>query len=880
MYLRKLRGLAVRLTGWFGKAQRDRELAEELESHLQLHIDDNLRAGMTPQEARRQALIKLGGVAQTQEAYRRQRGLPLVEDLWQDLRYGTRGLFRQPAFTLVAIATLALGIGANTAIFSVINAVLLRPLPFSDPDRLLILYETFKPAGVTAISVPNLRDWQQQNTVFDGIAAYESRAFNLESGTDAERLPGMRVEANYFDVLGVKPQLGRTFLKGEDEAGNDTVVVLSDALWRERFAADPGIINKTIPLNGQKYTVVGVMPAALSTILHARAWAPLVFPEGEKTARGSRDYFAIARLKPDVSPEQAREQMGIIAARLEHQYTEVQSGRGAGFSKYEEEILGDVRTPLLMLMAAVAFVLLIACTNVANLLLARAAGRHREIALRMALGAGRPRLVRQFLTEGVLLAVLGGAVGVATAWLGLDLLGKLALAFLPRADEIKLDLRVLCFTLLISLLTGVVFGLAPAAQALKADVQAALKDGGKGSAQGFGGNRMRNALVVVEIAAAFVLLIGAGLLVKSFVKLRSVDPGLKPENVLTARMALAPERYKDADALRRFHKQVLERVAALPGVEAAGLTSHLAVEQFGTNGFLRVEGKTYPPNQEPLVELRVVSPDYFRAMGVPLLHGRMFDDHDTKDSPPTVLINETMAHAIWPGEDPVGKRVWGKPIWPGWVEVIGVVADVKNMGLARPPSPEFYFNYTHAGEGLLNNMTLAMRSRLESVALGSAVRHEVQAVDPGQPIYNVRTMQAVLDQTVAGRRLNVTLLGIFAALALILAVIGIYGVMSYTVARQTREIGIRIAFGAQKSDIHKLILGRGMILAAAGVAIGLAVALALTRLISGLLFGVSTTDPLTFGGFAVLLFVVALVAGYVPARRAVKVDPMVALRYE
>jgi putative ABC transport system permease protein len=377
-----------------------------------------------------------------------------------------------------------------------------------------------------------------------------------------------------------------------------------------------------------------------------------------------------------------------------------------------------------------------------------------------------------------------------------------------------------------------------------------------------------------------VLLIGAGLLVKSFVKLRSVDPGLKPENVLTARMALARERYKDSDSLRRFHRQVLERLAALPGVEAAGLTTHLAVEQFGTNGFLRVEGKTYPPNQEPLVELRVVSMDYFRALGVPLLRGRMFDDNEAKDSPPTVLINETMARTIWPGEDPVGKRVWGKPIWPDWVEVIGVVADVKNMGLAHPPSSEFYFNYTHAGEGLLNNMTLAVRARLEPALLGAAVRHEVQAVDPGQPVYNVRTMQAVLDNTVADRRINVTLLSIFAALAFILAVIGIYGVMSYTVAQQTREIGIRIAFGAQKSDIHKLILGRGVILAAAGVSIGLAVSLLLTQLISGLLFGVSATDPLTFGGFAGLLFVVALVACYVPARRAVKVDPMVALRYE
>jgi putative ABC transport system permease protein len=470
-------------------------------------------------------------------------------------------------------------------------------------------------------------------------------------------------------------------------------------------------------------------------------------------------------------------------------------------------------------------------------------------------------------------------VGGVTAWLGLDLLGRLAFAFLPRSSEIRLDLRVLGFTLLVSLLTGVVFGLAPAAQALKTDMQAALKDGGKGSAQGFGGNWTRNALVVTEIAAAFVLLIGAGLLMKSYARLQSVDPGVKPEHVLTAKLSLAPERYADADALRSFQGRLLERVAAVPGVESAGLTSHLPVEEYGTNGNVRVEGKTYAPNQEPLVELRVVSPDYFRAMGVPLVRGRVFDERDTKDSPVGVVVNETMARTVWPGEDPVGKRVWGRPIVSDWVPVVGVVADVKNVGLTRPAVPEFYFNYTRGAEGL-RNMTLAVRSRLEPGVLAAAVRREVQSVDPAQPVYDVRTMQAVLDGTVTDRRLNMTLLGVLAALSLALAVIGIYGVMSYNVARHTREIGIRLALGAQKTHIHKLILGRGAALTLAGVLIGLGLALGLTRLMSGLLFGVSTTDPATFGGIAAVLFAVALVACYVPARRAVKVDPLIALRYE
>jgi putative ABC transport system permease protein len=879
MHIRGLRACLVRLAGLFGREERDRELAEELESHLQMHVDDNVRAGMSPREARRRALVMLGGVAQVQEECRRRRGFPMLEDLWMDLRYGARGLLRQPTFTLVAVLTLALGIGANTALFSVINAVFLNPLPFPEPERVVSLYETYEPGKTTAVSYPNLQDWREQNSVLEGMAAYVEGAFNLRVGDSPQRLQGLRVEANYFDVLGVGPQLGRTFLRGEDEAGRENVVVLSDALWRAGFGADPNIVDKAIPLNGKQYTVVGVMPPAISALSGTQVWAPLVFPEGEKAARGSHGYYVVGRLKRGVNLEVAGRQLSLIAERLAVQYPDVQAGRGAQLNRYDEELVGEVRTPLLLLMGAVAFVLLIACTNVANLLLARAAGRYREIALRIALGAGRLRLLRQFLTEGVLLSAAGGAVGCVAAWLGLGLLGRLAFAFLPRSSEIRLDMRVLAFTLIVSLLTGVVFGLAPAAQALKADLQGGLKDGGKGSARGFGGDWTRNTLVVTEIAAAFVLLIGAGLLIKSYARLQSVDPGVKPENVLTAKLALAPERYADADSLRRFHERLLERVEAVPGVEAAGLSSHLSVEEYGTNGYVRVEGKTYPPQQEPLVELRVVSPDYFRVMGVPLVRGRVFDERDTKDSPVGVVINETMARTIWPGEDPLGKRVWGRPVVTDWVTVVGVVADVKNMGLMRAPVPEFYFNYSRAAEGL-RDMTLSVRSRLEPAVLSAAVRREVQAVDPGQPAYDVRTMQAVLDGTVTDRRLNMTLLGILAALSLALAVIGIYGVMSYNVARHTREIGIRLALGARSTHIHRLIVGRGAALALAGVLTGLGLALGLTRLMSGLLFGVSTTDPATFAGIAAVLFAVALVACYVPARRAVRVDPLVALRYE
>ncbi|HEY9284266.1 MAG TPA: ABC transporter permease [Pyrinomonadaceae bacterium] len=798
--------------------------------------------------------------------------------VWQDLRFGLRVLAKQPAFTVVAVVTLALGIGANTAIFSVVNAVLLSPLPFPESGRLVDLNETFKPSGFGSVSVPNLRDWQQQNTVFEGIAGYGSGNFNLEGGDIPQRLQALRVEANYFDVLGLRPQLGRTFAKGEDEAGRDRVVVLSDALWRASFGADPDIVDKTVPLNGQNYTVVGVMPPSLSALSRTQLWAPLVFSESEKAARGSHSFQAIGRLKDGVTMEQAAEQMSAIAARLEQQYPDAQAGRGVRLAKYEERITGGlVRTILLVLLGAVGFVLLIACTNVANLLLARAAGRYREIAVRMALGAGAIRLVRQFLTEGLLLSVAGGALGVAVAWLGLDLLGKLAFAFVPRSSEIRLDGRVLLFTLGVSVLTGVVFGVAPAMQAVRTNVQEALKDGSNSSTLGMGGGWVRSALVVTEVAAAFVLLIGAGLLINSFARLVSVSHGVDPENVLTARLSLPQEKYPDADSRRRFHEQVLARVSAIPGVEAAGLTSHLSIEQYGTNGNVPVEGRTYPPNQEPIIEMRTVSPDYFRAMGVRLLRGRTFDHSDTPDAPPGIVINDAMARALWPGEDPIGKRVFGRP---AWVPVIGVVSDVRNRGLTRPSAPELYWDYRQGGGSMLGNVTLAVRSRLDPATLTAAARREVRAVDPGQPVFNVQTMQAVIDSTVSDRRLMMTLIGVLAAISLALAVVGIYGVMSYTVAQHTREIGIRVALGAQRADIYRLIVGKGLVLTAVGLALGLAASFGLTRFLESLLFEVKATDPLTFAGVALLLTSVALLACLFPARRATKVDPMVALRYE
>ena len=794
----------------------------------------------------------------------------------QDLRYAIRMMAKRPGFTLIAALTLALGIGANTAIFSAVNAVLLKPLPFPESEQLVDLSETFKPNGFGSVSVPTLEDWKNQNTVFAGISAYLFTSFNLEGGDTPQRIPGINVSANYFDVLGVKPTLGRSFLPGEDVAGREHVVVISDELWRRNFASNPEIINQTIPLNGQKYTIVGVMPRELSALYRTvQMWSPLVFPENDRLSRGTHKYLVIGRLKSGVTLAQAREQMNAIAQRLEEQYKD---GRGIRLMQIEELWVANVRSALLMMMVAVGFVLLIACTNVANLLLARATVRRREISIRIALGAGRARLIQQFLTEGLLLSLIGSAMGIALAWWTMSVLGKIAFPFLPRSQEIRIDSRVLLFTLAVSILTSVVFGLIPSLQAGKTDVQETLKEGGNTMSAGSVGGWLRPILVVVEVAAAVVLLIGAGLMIRSILRIREVEPGLKPQNLLTAKLTLPREKYKDAEAAIRFHQQLIERVSNLPGVESAGLTSHLPIEERGYNGNISVEGKTYPPNESPLVEFRAVSEDYFQSAGIPLLRGRLFSKQERDDTQPVIVINETMAKHIWPGEDPIGKRLGddSKPT------VIGVVGDVKNYGLLRQPAPEMYAPYTvkNFWPDMRWNMRLLVRSTLDDASIASAVRREVQAVDPAQPIYAVQTMKLVIENTVRDKSLNTTLLSVFAGVSLLLAVIGVYGVMSYTVAQHTREIGIRMALGAQPSAILKLIVGRGLVLVGVGAAIGVFASFGLTRFIENMLFGVTPTDPLTFVAIVALLGLVALLACLIPAQRAMRVDPIVVLRHQ
>ena len=791
----------------------------------------------------------------------------------QDLRYAIRMMAKRPGFTLIAAVTLALGIGANTAIFSAVNAILLKPLPFPDSEQIVDVSETFKD-GHGSVSVPYYEDWKNQNTVFTGLAAYRATSFNLSTTETPQRIPGISVTANYFDVLGAKPELGRTFLPGEDVAGQNQVVVIGDDLWRRNFAADPNIVHRVIDVNGQKYTVVGVMPREMSSLYRTvQMWSPLVFPEQDRTNRGDHKYLVVGRIKSGITLAQAREQMNTIAQRLEEQY---KAGRGVQLTQFEELWVSGVRSTLLMMMVAVGFVLLIACTNVANLLLARATVRRREISIRVALGAGRGRLIQQFLTEGLLLSVIGGALGIALAWWLMNVIGKLAFPFLPRSHEIRIDSRVLLFTLGIAILTSIVFGLIPSLQAGKTDVQETLKEGGNTMSAGVVGGWLRPILVVIEVAAAVVLLIGAGLMVRSVMRIREVQPGLQPQNLLTAKISLPREKYKDQESANRFYEQLLERLNSVPGVEAAGLTSHLPIEEMGSNANITVEGKTYPPNEGPLVEFRVVSDNYFKTANIPLLRGRVFSKEQGDDNQPVVVINEAMAKEIWPNEDPIGKRVGDDQK----VTVIGVVGNVKNYGLLHSTVPELYAPYKlkNFWPDMRWNMRLLVRSDTDDIA--AAVRREVQAVDPAQPIYAVNSMSLVIENTVKDKSVNTTLLTVFAGVSLLLAVIGVYGVMSYTVAQHTREIGIRMALGAQPRSILKLIVGRGLVLVSVGAVIGVVASFGLTRFIESMLFGVTPSDPLTFVTIVALLGLVALLACLIPAQRAMRVDPIVVLRHQ
>ena len=878
MNIRHLRAWLVRLAGLFGQGKRDRELAEELESHLQMHIEDNLKAGLSPGEARRRALIELGGVEQTKEDVRRQRGVPLLEDLWKDLRYGARMLRREPGFTFVAVVTMALGIGANAAIFSVVNTVLLRPLPYEAADRLVWVWDINPAIGLhrSPSSGPNFDDWRRQTTSFEYLAAFTGWSFNLTEVGEPERLQGAMASPHLFPMLGVSPVIGRLFTPEEEEAGRQRVAVISHGLWQRRFGADPDVISRPVILNDESYTIVGVMPPDFRIPYQAEVWTPLAM-DVLRPGRGSHFLNVIARLQPGVSIGQAQTEMDNVAEELQRQHPGSNTGWGVELEPLHQRLVGEVKLALWVLFVAVGFVLLNACVNVANLLLARASSRRKEVAIRTALGAGRARLVRQFLAEVMLLALAGGECGILLAYWGVDLLVALSPRNLPRAEEVGLDARVLLFTLAVSVITGLGFGLVPALTGSRVDLHESLKEGARAAAPGPRRGRARGLLVVSEIALAVVLLVGAGLMFKSLLRLNEADLGFDPEGVLTMHISLPQAKYSERKRQAAFCEELLRRVSRLPGVQAVGTVSPLPLTGEATQEFF-VEGRPLPaPNQGYSTNLQLCSPDYFRAMRIPLVRGRLFDERDTDKSPPVVIINETFARRFWPDEDPLGKRVsLSGPKGP-WSEVVGVARDTRHQRLEAEAGLQAYRPYAQSP---IPYVALVARSDSDPSAVAGSIKSEVLALDAGLPVYAVRPMREVIHRTLAPRRLQLTLLGVFAAIALTLAAVGIYGVMSYTVSQRRHEIQIRMALGAQVGDVLTLVIGQGMRLALSGLALGLTGAFGLTRLIESLLYGVSAADPRTYIEIALLLTTVSLAACYLPARRATRLGPSGSMRSE
>jgi putative ABC transport system permease protein len=817
--------------------------------------------------------------------------MAIMETLLKDVRYGIRSLLKQRGFTAIAVLTLALGIGANTAIFSVINAVLLRPLPFNNADDLVTLWERSPRQGYeqNPPAAGNFVDWREQNRVFAQMAIYApSRRFNLNQGDQPERIYGAAVSSSLFELLGVRPVLGRSFSTDEEQPGNDQVAIISASLRQRHFASDPNPVGRTITLDSKPYTIVGVMPEGFQfpggsgTVLRiftpesAELWVPLVMDADTLSQRSAHSLNVIGRLKPGISIAQATAEMDAIQLRIEQQYPTFFVGSHVKLVPLAEQIVGTARRPLLVLWGAVAFVLLISCANVANLLLSRSSARRKEFALRAALGAGRLRIIRQLLTESLLLAFAGAIGGTLLATWGVYVLSSIVPVSFPRREEIAIDGWVLGFTLLISVLTGIIFGLAPAIQSTKLDLVDALKASGRNSAGSTHRHSLRSLLVMSEMAMALILLIGAALMIQSFLRLRHVSPGFTSDNVLTMEVSLPRNSYpRERRAV--FFQQLIERAQSVPGAQVVAAAKHLPLSGDNMNFAFDIEGRPFPPGRSPGADCRFVTADYFKALRIPLTQGRSFSESDGPQAPPVLLINRTMADRYFPNEDPIGKRMQlGINGFTG--QIVGIVGDVKHVGLDAEVNNEVYGLYSQAP--FFTDMTLLVRTPGDPMRLAGAMRNELATLDKQVSIGKVRSMDTIAAESVAQPRFRTLLLALFGISALLLASVGIYGVMSYAVTQRTQEIGIRMALGAQVSDVRKLVIGNGMSLALIGVAVGLAGAYGLTRLMASLLFGISATDALTFVAISAVLVIVALGACYIPARRATKVDPLVALRYE
>jgi putative ABC transport system permease protein len=865
----------------FHKARKDQELTEEIEAYLEMLIEQKIKDGLDPAEARRAALIELGGREQVKEKVREARAGNHLETLWQDLRYALRLLLKRPVFTLIAIITLALGIGANTAIFSVVNAVLLNAVPYYEPQRLVSVTEVLDGRHIFREGVENYDAYQTQSQAFEHLVAFNRGRLNLTGRGAPERLESLSVTANVFPALGLTPQLGRAFTPEEDPPATPRVALLGHAFWQRRFGGDPSILGNTLTLEGQSWTVIGIMPPRSRTLMGrvlegADVWLPLAIKVGEK----SNYVDVIGRLKPGFTPAQAHTELNLILRRILLANPGVRNTE-VNVTRLGEKLAGNLRRGLLALFGAVALVLLIACANVANLLLGRTAMRQKELAIRAAMGAGRARLIRQMLTESLLLSLLGGAAGLLLAVWGVKALVMLAPAELHQIRESSVDGAALGFTFFATLLTGLAAGLIPALQSSRIDLNEALKEGARKA--GFRRRwlgRVSPALIIGEMALTLVVLTGAALLVKSYLRVLAVNPGFDPKNLLTLRVQLDLDKAQSRPGSpqgRAFYQEIITRVKALPGVKAvAGAFVGIPLTRDVCTSVLSIEGRPPAPDaQRPRAECSVISPDYFRTMGMQLRAGRNFTEQDDDKAPPVVIINETLASRYLPGEDPIGKRIF--PDDP--VRIVGVVSDVKRLGLEAEAIPEHYNPYSQIEEdpGFIYLAVRTTGDPLDSVA---AVREQIFALGVKEPILDVMTMEQLLAEPLAPRRFQMLLFGVFAAVALLLAAVGVYGVIAYSVSRRTHEIGIRLALGARPLDVLLLFVSQGMTLALAGVSIGLAAAMGVTRVLKGLLFELSATDPLTFMLIAALMLGVAFLACYLPARRATKVDPMAALRFE
>jgi predicted permease len=901
-----LRSFAHRFRSSFANSETDRDLEDEIASHLELAVEENIRRGMSPEEARRSALIHFGGREQAKQQQREARGLAgfglLLESIWQDTRYAARMLLKKPGFTSVAILTLALGVGANTAIFSIVNAVLLRPLPYRDPDRLVRIIFSEPGLGLTRVpaSVPEFEDLKNRSNVFEEVSAVEGGSVNLTGGSQPERLDFANVHPNYFSMLGATPQLGRLFGPQDFALGFAPVAVISDSLWRREFGASPGVIGQSLRLDNDAYSIVGVLPPNFrhpETGREVEVFLTSGFSgdPAPKPSRSTRIFFGlIGRLKPGITLQQAQARLTALSLELRHDFPNnyaPQAQWTIEIHPLKDFLVGNVRPMLLVLLGTVFLIVLVVALNLANLLLARASGRQQEMAVRQALGATRGRMIRQMLTESFLLSAIGGLTGLVTATIGLRFLSRFIPPAIPRINDISVDWVVLSFALLISLLTGFAFGLAPALHSAKIVLSSAIREGGRGSGYSTKTSRLRDVLVVSELALAVTLMVGAGLLLRTLRDLLREDPGFNPSRVVTANIWLPVPNNPDADPYRglprqsSFNRELLRRLNAIPGVDLAAITGNLPTTGFRGGEILstalNIEDQPVVSSHDLRAEGVRVSSGYFQVMQVPLVRGRFFTDNDEDGKQPVAIIDEATARRYWPGRDPIGRRIRFGPdpaasrLDQPWRTIVGVVKEIKQDGLDRNGVPHIFVPvYQYPGRTL----SIVLRTSLPASLLEPQIRHEVQSIDPGLPIFHISSMNDVLDASLAPRRFSADLVGAFAGLALLLASIGIYGLLAYMVGQRSREIGIRMALGASREDVLKIILGKGFVLAVVGILIGVLFAASGASAMASLLYRVRPHDPEVFIAVPLLLLITAVLASYIPARRAAKVDPVTALR--